>query len=70
MSQPVKTRSSRCGDGDEVFDERAAVVGALAETDGAHLRERTDGLGEAAADGFDAGDERGGDGSHAGNHDT
>ena len=58
------------GDGGEVFDEGAAVVGALAEANGAHLGERADGLGEAAADGFYAGDEGGGDGSHAGNHDA
>ena len=70
MSQPVKTRSSSCGEGDEVLDEGGAVVGALAEADGAHLGEGADGLGEAAADGFDAGDEGGGDGSHAGDHDA
>ena len=70
MSQPVKTMSSSVGDGGEVFDERGAAFGAFAEADGAHLRERADGFGEAAADGFYAGDERGGDGSHAGNHDA
>ena len=58
------------GDGGEVFDEGAAIFGALAETDVTHLRERADGLGEAAADCFYAGDECGGDGSHAGNHDA
>jgi len=58
------------GDGGELFDEGAAVFGALAEADVAHLRERADGLGEAAADCLYAGDECGGDGSHAGNHDA
>ncbi len=58
------------GDGGEVLDERAAVFGALAEADVAHLSERADGLGEAAANGFYAGDECGGDSSHAGNHDA
>ncbi len=46
------------------------VVGALAETDGAHLGGGTDGFGEAAADCFNACDESGRDGSHAGDHDA
>jgi len=44
-------------EGDEILDQRRAVVGALAEADGAHLGERTDRGGEAAAGEFDAGDE-------------
>jgi hypothetical protein len=58
------------GDGDEVLNERSAVIGALAEADGAHLRGGTDGFGEAAADSFYACNECGGDGSHAGDHDA
>ena len=58
------------GERGEVLDERRAAFGALAETNGSHLRGGTDGLGEAATNGFDAGDERGSDGSHAGDHDT
>ncbi|MCU1252142.1 MAG: hypothetical protein JWQ49_5171, partial [Edaphobacter sp.] len=58
------------GDRGEILDERAAIFGALAEADVAHLGERADGLGEAAADCFYAGDKCGGDGSHAGNHDA
>ena len=58
------------GDGNELFDKGAAGVGALAETDGAHLRGGADGFGEAAADSFDAGDKCSGNGSHAGNHDA
>ena len=54
------------GERDEVLDEGGAVVGALAEADGAHLGDGADGLGEAVADCFYAGDEGGGDGSHAG----
>ena len=58
------------GDGGEVFDEGRVVVGALAEADGAHLGDGADGLGEAAADGFYAGDEGGCDGSHSWDHDA
>ena len=58
------------GEGDEVFDEGGAVVGALAEADGAHLGGGADGFGEAAADGFYSGDEGGCYGSHAWDHDA
>ena len=68
MSQPVKTMSFEVGERNEVLDEGRVVVGALAEADGAHLGERADGLGEASPDGFDAGDECGGDGAQADHH--
>ena len=58
------------GERGEVFDQGSVGVGALAEADGAHLGEGADGLGETLADGFDTGDEGGGDGSHAGDHDS
>jgi hypothetical protein len=58
------------GDGNEVLDEGAALVGALAEADGTHLGDGADGLGEAVADGFYAGDEGGCYGSHAWDHDA
>ncbi len=58
------------GDGGEVLDEGGAIVGALAEADGAHLGGGANGLGKASADGFDTGDQGGGDGSHAGDHDA
>ena len=53
------------GERDEVLDQRHVVVGALAEADGAHLRERADGVAFAALGELDAGDERGGDGAEA-----
>ena len=68
MSQPVKTRSFKSASGNKIFDEGRFVVGALAETNGAHLRERTNGLGETAADRFNTGDHRGGDGAEANDH--
>ena len=58
------------GERDEVVDQRRAVVGALAQADGAHLGDGADGLGESLADGFNAGDEGGGDGAHADGHDA
>ncbi len=58
------------GEGSEVLDERAASVGALAEADGPHLGDGADGLGETLADGFHAGDEGGGYGSHSWDHDA
>ena len=54
----------------EFLDERGVSFCALAEADSAHLGERADGFGETAADGFNACDESGGDGSHSGNHDA
>jgi hypothetical protein len=51
-------------------DERGAILSALTEADMTHLRERTDGLGETVAYGLHAGDERGGNGAHADEHDA
>ena len=58
------------GEIDELVDLRRTVVGALAEADGAHLRERADRLGEALADGEDAGDGGGADGAEADQEDA
>jgi hypothetical protein len=58
------------GDWGEVFDKRAAAIGAFTQANVAHLGYRTNGLGETAPDGFYAGDKSGCDGSHAGNHDA
>ena len=44
--------------GHEVLDQRHAAFGALAEADGAALGERPDGLGGAAPQVLDAGEER------------
>ena len=57
------------GERNEVLDLGRAAVGALAEADGAHLRQRSDGAGDSFAHGFHAGDEGGRDGAHTGNHD-
>ena len=51
------------GEIDEVLDLRGAAVGALAETDGAHLRERADWQREPLADGEHAGDRGGRNGA-------
>jgi hypothetical protein len=51
---------------DELLDGRYPVVGALAQAYGSHLGERSDRLGNAAADGFHPGDEGRGHGAHAG----
>ncbi len=56
------------GQGDELLDLGRARVGALAETNGCHLRDRTDGLGDSLAYGFDAGHKCGRDRAHARNH--
>ena len=53
------------GERHEVADQRGAVVGALAEADGAHLGERADRCGLAALGEFDAGDQRGRHGAEA-----
>jgi hypothetical protein len=58
------------GQRDEVADQRRVGVGALPQTDRPHLRDGANGLCEAAADRFDSGDERSGDGPHAGDHDA
>ena len=57
------------GERHELVDLHGAVVGALAEADGAHLRERADRRGLAAAGELHAGDQRGGDGAEAGHQD-
>jgi hypothetical protein len=54
------------GELQEVADARRAVVGALAEADGAHLRERADRFAEAFAGQEHAGNHGGGDGPEAG----
>ena len=56
--------------GHEVLDQRRAVFGALAEADGAHLGQRADGLGGAAPQVLDAGDERRRDGAEADDEDA
>ena len=53
------------GERHEVADERRALVGALAEPDRRHLRERADRCGLPAPCELDAGDQRGGDGAEA-----
>ena len=58
------------GDRHEVLDQRAAIVGAPAEADRAHLRQRADRVGHAALDELDAGDERRGDRAEADGEDT
>ena len=70
MSQPVKTMSFRSASGTKSLISGVRVVGALAEADGAHLGQRADRLGESVADRFHAGDQRGGHGAHADNHDS
>ena len=56
------------GERDKFLHLGRAPVGALAQAHGAHLRERSDGLRQAFADGLDAGDEGGGHRAHARNH--
>ena len=65
MSQPPNTRSSRAASGTKSLDFRRAPFRALAEPDGAHLRQRADRLGETFADGEHAGDRRRADGAEA-----
>src|SRR5262245_66180566 len=43
----------------EVLDQRRPSLGALAQTDGSHLRQTADGSGDPTANRFDARDERG-----------
>ena len=54
----------------EIVDLGGAAFGAFAQADGAHLSQRSDGLGDAFAYRFDAGDKRGRDRAHAGDHDS
>ena len=49
----------------ELLDQRHVVIGALAEPDGAHLRERPDGLRHPPLGELDPRDERARDGAHA-----
>ncbi len=58
------------GERDEVLDQGRSVVGALAKADRTHLGDRADGLAEAAASVFDAGDEGGGNGAKADDEDA
>ncbi len=52
------------GEGNKVLDEGRAPFGALAEANGAHLRQRANGLAESGFNGFHAGDNGGGHGAH------
>ena len=52
----------------KILDQRRCVVGALAQANRPHLRQRSDRLGQSAADGLDSGDHRGGDGAQADHH--
>ncbi len=56
------------GERNKFLDQRRLVVGALAQADGAHLRERADWLGQPAPHRFNAGDHRGGHGAQANHH--
>ena len=67
-SQPVKTMSFKIGQRNKILDQWRLVVGALAQADGAHLRQRTDRLGQSAAHGLNAGDHCGGHGAQAHHH--
>ena len=58
------------GERHEVLDQGRAVVGALAEADGAHLGERADRPGAAAPRVLDARDEGRGDGAEADEQDA
>src|SRR5215469_2138583 len=55
---------------DEFFDFGRATLGALAEAHGPHLGERTDGLRDALAHGFNTRDDCVFDGAHAGENYT
>ena len=52
--------------GDKVLDQWRAFFRALAEAYGTHLGQRADWIAQACLDCFDAGDESGGHGPHAG----
>ncbi len=67
---PGEDQVVQSGQGDEFFNFRRSAIGAFAEADGSHLRERADRLGNAFADGFDTGHECGGHGTHARDHDS
>jgi hypothetical protein len=54
----------------KILDQRRFVVGALAQANRPHLRQRSDRLGQSAADGLHSGDHCGGDGAQADHHHT
>ena len=58
------------GQGDEVLDQRAIAVGALAQANGCHLGKGADRLGDSLADGFHAGHQGGRNRPHSGDHDS
>ena len=53
------------GERHDLVDFRGASFGPLAETDGAHLRQRADRFGDSLANGKHAGNRRGADGAEA-----
>src|SRR5262249_20826026 len=53
------------GERHDVGDARGTALGPLTEPDGSHLRERSNGFGEALANGENAGNRRRADGSKA-----
>ncbi len=67
---PGKDEVVELRDGSEVFDQRAAAVGAFSKPDGAHLGRRSNGLCKAFADCLYSRDQCGGNGPHAGDHDA
>ena len=56
------------GERNEFLDLRRAAIGALAQTDGSHLRERADGVGDSLAHRFHARYKRRRDCAHARDH--
>ena len=70
MSHPVNTMSSSLASGTKSRISGVLALGAFAQADGPHLRQRPDGLGESLADRLYAGDESGADRSHADRHDS
>ena len=52
------------GERDDLGDLRGSSFGPLAQTDGAHLRQRTDRFGQALSNSEHAGDRRRADGTH------
>ena len=58
------------GERDEILDRRGAILGALAEANGAQLRDRADRLRAVVANQVHAGHEGGGHGAHADGQDA
>ena len=56
--------------GNEVLDQRAARLGALAQANGSHLGKGADWLGDPLAHGFHAGHQGGRNRPHSGDHDS